>query len=439
MIKNLFTIHNIFLIILSILTVIWIMPHVTFFVNLLYFLILLIAFYTFYEKKTIPLNINYIIPIIIFFSCFVIWAFMTSLFIANDTMNSLNEFRGQLLKILVLCFSLYFIIKNRKIKINYIVSIIFFSLLFHFLVVDLYAIKYFFDKGSFPLRIYGLATGLDEINFITPFLLSIFTVEIIFRILKDKYMLPIGNKIFGMLFFFTLFSLIIQAKRNGIFTVSFMFISVILIVFIKLRKKVIPYLLIFSMIIAVFIGISIRDDSRWSSLFETIPIAMDIENNKAWLDWNKYEIPKLSDGSNIDHSTYNRIAWITAGAQIIKENPFGVGFGRNAFSHALEAKYNEGAGRHAHSGIIDLGVGTGVIGLILWILFMGTIIYKSFKLYIQENNYLALLSFFLTSSFFSRSFVDSVIRDHMLHQFLFFITIYLLLMLKEKQLKFSNS
>ena len=130
-----------------------------------------------------------------------------------------------------------------------------------------------------------------------------------------------------------------------------------------------------------------------------------------------------------------RIAWAAKGIEYVSYDFLGIGYGRNVFGHAIQ-KYegdNLIRGWHSHSGIIDFTIGVGVIGLILWMYFIGKIIYYSSINYITQGNYYSLLSVFIASGYFIRSIVDSNMRDHMFKQFFLILGIALMLALYESK------
>lgn len=170
---------------------------------------------------------------------------------------------------------------------------------------------------------------------------------------------------------------------------------------------------------------------------ETVPIALDTTNNKAWLDSKKYEYPKLSNGETVSSSNYERPAWVKEGLILISENPLGVGYGRNAFGHG--SRQIRRSGGHSHSGIIDLGIGTGIPGMALWVLFLGALVYYGFSSFKNTVVILARRLFFIASGFCFRMIVDSVIRDHMLEQFMFLAGFLLTMSAREIDAKNSVS
>lgn len=164
----------------------------------------------------------------------------------------------------------------------------------------------------------------------------------------------------------------------------------------------------------------IRSDPRWQKLAETIPIALDTQTNRTWLTMDgKY--PKLTNGEQVDASAYERLAWAKEGAQLVFDNPWGTGYNRLAYGAGIDHKYQmNGAYRaHSHSGVIDFTIANGVVGLILWLGFLGSLFYVGWQTFRNGQIGLGLTLMFLVSGFMVRSIVDSNIRDHVLQQFIF--------------------
>ena len=120
----------------------------------------------------------------------------------------------------------------------------------------------------------------------------------------------------------------------------------------------------------------------------------------------------------MDWSNYMRLARMKAGVDLTLENPWGVGFGRNAFGHAVMKKYGESSS-HSHSGLIDLAVGTGIPGTLLWIGFLASLATLGWRSFRRTQDYCALALLLLVTGYGTRMVLDSTIRDHMLQMFLF--------------------
>ena len=135
----------------------------------------------------------------------------------------------------------------------------------------------------------------------------------------------------------------------------------------------------------------------------------------------------MNNGVAVDASAYTRVAFIHAGLRLIGERPLGVGYGRNAFVHALRENGSDAQVGHAHSGWIDLGIGAGIPAVMLWLLFMGSLMVTGGVRYFRDQNPHGLWLLFLASGYLGRMVLDSVNRDHMLQMFLF-LAGYLLVM-----------
>jgi O-antigen ligase len=355
---------------------------------------------------------------------FLMWVLIISCFSSFKT-YCLHEIKNQLLFPILLIISAFFLVNS---KINYkSLFFIAFTMMFIFVLYHaLYSFHYYVYHHHLPLRSFGLTFGLDELNFMMPFLLTFFLVEFVFRILKLKPLLPISTSLLILLFLITILSLITQAKRNGIVSIAFMAISIIIIIAYsnkKINKKII-FLSIFSLIFIGVMGyISYKDDSRWKSFTQVAKLVL-IQNDMSRLH-----------GKHIGESNYERLFYIKEGVKLIYDNPLGYGYGREIFGKAISHKYNVNVHTHAHSGIIDLGVGTGIIGLMLWTFMIFIIIYIGFKNFFIYKNYYGLFAAVISTSFYFRMFLDSVNRDHMLQQFVFLVSLSIFAMQKELNAK----
>ncbi|MGD0283134.1 MAG: O-antigen ligase family protein, partial [Dissulfurispiraceae bacterium] len=234
----------------------------------------------------------------------------------------------------------------------------------------------------------------------------------------------------------------LEAVRNGTVSAVLLLFAFILLYFLKSDRSIKKVALISSVIMLLFLygyASSVSPHStqghRWKTFLETLPLALDTQNNKAWLNPKKYPYPKMKNGETVIDSNYERIAWIKEGVVWTWENPLGAGFGRNAFAHAMKRKYadEDVIAAHSHSGVVDLAIGTGVPGLLLWLLFIGYLMLHAIKKFRSRESYYGLLLFFITADFFMRSLVDSILRDHMLQMFLFIAALLYVLMLSEKE------
>lgn len=170
-------------------------------------------------------------------------------------------------------------------------------------------------------------------------------------------------------------------------------------------------------------------DSRWDRFAESVKIAWQIDAHQAWLNPDHSEKPRLASGETVEESAYMRVAWIRAGLEMIEHYPMGVGYGRNAFGHALRRTMETRLG-HAHSGLIDWTIGVGLPGLVLWLGFIGWVVWLGIRRYFAQRDPLGLVLVFVGSSFLGRMLLDSINRDHML--IVFFLVLAMLVAIPEK-------
>ena len=368
-----------------------------------------------------------------------LWLVVVALAISQQTAWSLGEIRGQWLKpalawIAGMLVALSMPLEKRTARVA--LMAIFLALLVHILYLDFAALATFVHSEQLPRRLNGLTEGPDHLNYLANILFAFLLAEILYRLNRQSGYLPLGRGLVVLVATLTLFSTYVTQMRNGAIPLVFMGMAFIVLYYrqnrSRLRKPVlagVSAVVVGSMVI--FAYISTASDSRWRNLWETIPIALDTQTHKAWLDWEKYPRPVLSNGEPVNQSNYIRIAWLKEGSLLVLEHPLGVGYGRDAFEVGLRQKYGEGRG-HSHSGILDLAIGTGIPGVLLWLGFLGSLFYAGYRRFATSGNYHSLLLMFLIADFGSRMVVDSIIRDHMLQQFLFLVGLASVMMCREQ-------
>ena len=365
-----------------------------------------------------------------------VYIFIHSIFIADEVSWSLSQFRTQWVYPMI-----YFVMGvslasmasiDKYFKIETLITLLFLSLFVHIIYIDLVSINRYFETGNLFSRYGGLTESPVLSSYISNILISMIIVESIWRLKKKKRILKIGSSWLTFFLFLCIFSSIIAGMRFG--AISLFFMSLTALIFIVFGNKN------FNKRVKGFVSISIlilctlpliynaKNDVRWYSLLETIPIAIDTENNSYWID--SENPPILSNGNQVSHSNYMRVAWATKGVEYIKNDIFGIGYGRNVFGHAIqkyEKDFESVRGMHSHSGIIDFTIGVGIIGLLLWLFFVGRIVVFSALIFVNSGHYFSLMSLFITSGFLIRSIVDSNMRDHMFKQFFLILGIALTL------------
>lgn len=357
-----------------------------------------------------------------------LWLFVVALLISQETAWSLDEIRGQWLKaaaawIAGMLAALAVQAEERLARPLFLA--VFLALLVHVLYLDGEALLALIKSGHVSRRIGGLTGGADRINYLTNILFAFLLTELLCRLSRRRGYLPLGYGLMGVVLAAVLFSAYVARLRNGAVPLMLMGILFAVLHYRQNRSRLgKPALVVCGALVvggvALSAYLSTVSDGRWRDFQETIPIALDTRTHKAWLDWDKYPTPLLSNGKPVSESNYVRIAWFKEGSLLVLENPLGVGYGREAFEVGLRQKYGEGRG-YTHSGILDLAIGAGIPGAVLWLGFLGGLFYAAWRRSAVAGNYPALLLMFLITDFGTRMFIDSIIRDHMLQQFLFLV------------------
>lgn len=376
-------------------------------------------------------------PLIYFYVLFTAWILFLAIFISEETVWTLKEIKGQwgtgLMAFAAALIASGDFGKESLLTPKRVFMIIFAALFVHVLYIDIYAINHIITHGEVPSRVAGLTGGMDKSNYLSNHLFMILAAEVFFRWAYRKSFLPFNATALVSAIFITLFSFYIEFSRNGMVVAVMMTIAfVILFMYEKRSLKTAVAAGLVIVVMGAYGIVSFKSDKRWSTLMDTVPIALDTETNRAWLNHEKYPYPMLN-GVQVNLSNYERIAWFKEGIVLVAENPLGIGFGRNAFGHGLMAKYNEDGPGHSHSGILDLTIGTGIPGLLIWLSMFFYVLYASLRTFVRTKSYFALMFFFIAGNFALRMLVDSIIRDHMLQQFMFLTGFLFVLMAREAE------
>ncbi len=382
-----------------------------------------------------------------------VWMVVVAFFISTETAWSLDEIRGQWLKgalalLLGGCTAYAF---GRAGWLTRGLMVLFGVLLLHALYVDAVAIKGLVEAWFDPTRLtslprhvgihpgseeYGYLTllrsyewdqlmatdGPDKSNVLSNLLLYFLLAEILFRAGFRRRCLPYENNVLAAVLLAVVFSIYIERARNGILEIIFVLLLFGSLLFAvhrrRFSKRAVAVGLFLVLLIPTMTGyVSFKTDPRWQSLWQTVPIALDTRTHTAWLDLNS-PLPRLPDGKLVNRSNYMRIARLKGGMELALERPWGVGYGRNAFGHAVMKKYGIAAS-HSHSGFVDMAIGIGLPGALLWVAFLVSLAVLGARGYRRHRHYPALLLLFVTTGYGVRMVLDSITRDHMLQMFLF--------------------
>lgn len=277
--------------------------------------------------------------------------------------------------------------------------------------------------GIFPQGQTNWTAGKLEISYWNNLGLAFIAVDLLVRQLFGQKVSSLKTSILWSAAVLLVFSNLLFGARNGVIGSALLLFSMVgLLVFQSKeisRKRLVPVVLVVLVTLGAVIGFGYKTDVRWQNFTETAQLGWEIDETDAWYRPDT-PFPTLSTGQEVD-SGYVRIAWIRAGIRWISENPYGWGYSRNAFRHVMKEKYPESRLGHSHSGWVDLGIGLGLPGVLLWLsLSVGLISVGAFS-YLRNKNALGLVLFFIVAGFNGRMMLDSVNKDHMLVVFMFLV------------------
>lgn len=374
---------------------------------------------------------------------FVLYILFHSIYLSHEILWSLSEFKSHIfypfLYFLMGIILASYVSQSKNITKETLITILFYSIFIHILYIDLVALDKLFHDGVMMRRYGGLMDSPVQPNYLTNILLAMIIAEFVYRLRVKKRVLKVSNGVLYLLLVACIFSTFVEALRLGDIALVFLGIGSSMAFLYKNNqysvgiKRIIATSLI--IILTIPLAYNINTDPRWAKLIETIPLAMDTSNSMHWLDRSQ-KAPKTESGHEVKGSNYERIAWAMKALEYSKEDPMGVGFGRNAFGHAMEERHGSLAprGGTAHSSILDLTVGAGIFATLLWLFFVYRVSKIAIKNFEKDYDYFSLLTLFLIMGYVGRSFVDANMRDHMFLQFMLIlgITIYYMILKEDK-------
>ena len=374
-------------------------------------------------------------------SLFVGYVFFHSIFLSLEPNWSISEFKSH-----IVYPTIYFIVglllanyanNSKNISKESLITILFYSLFLHILYLDLAAIDFLWHEGSMLRRYGGMMDSPVLPNYLTNILLAMIIAEVVYRLRAKKKVLKVSDSILLLLLIFCIFSTFVEALRLGDIALVFLGIgsSMAFLYNNKEYSAKVKSFISIGLIIVLTIPLiyNINTDPRWAKLVETVPVAVTSSSDASFIN-PAAPVLKTESGFEVTGSNYTRIVYAIKSFKYIVEDPMGVGFGRNAFGHALELRHPEYAkrGMHAHSAILELSVGAGIIATLIWLSFVFVVTKISIIEFRRSLNYYAMLTLFITMGFVGRGFVDANMRDHMFLQFMMMLGICIYFMLIEK-------
>jgi hypothetical protein len=356
---------------------------------------------------------------------FFIWIIIQPLFFDKIDYSIFSEIKSQFIVPLLFFLSgALLVISNFKF-LNYkvIFNIIFYAGFLHVFLVVIFALVEYIEIGYLPIR-KSYLLEVNEMSYFTNLVYALFLAEVYSRLVKNKMFLFFNNYTILLFFSIFIFSVYLQGMRWGVIT--FCITSIFFLFFFSVQIKVsnLKKIAISVFFLSIFSGIfimNIKYDKRWSSMLETIQIVLK-DRSLYWIDKEKYECPKLSNGECVNLSNYLRLKQFLEAITLVKEYPLGVGYSRHAYQNLINEIYNsdDDSFNFPHSGMINLFVGVGIIGMLLY---LGFLIYLIISLINSKSSYAKIFTMFFIVAFHSRSFVDMTFMNHNLKIYFFILGI----------------
>lgn len=375
-------------------------------------------------------------------AAFTLWLVWQAVFISHQTLWALKELNGQWLNaLLALGLGVLLACSSREKTLlsgATITTALIGVWVLQAMIAVGQSVTHWWLHGELLRGLVPLTGGKLEMSFILNMLLAALTVDLLFRACHARRFLQLPWKAVIGAAAISLTSLYLAGARNGVIGLLFLAVSASLLYSIhRIRHQgvcrgVVSGAMLLALVMSLAV-ISYQADKRWPAFMESTALGWDIDGQSAWRDIDHALLPVMKSGVAVDASAYTRVAFIHAGLRLIGELPLGVGYGRNAFVHALRETGSDAQVGHAHSGWIDLGIGAGIPAVVLWLLFMGSLMVTGGVRYFRDQNPHGLWLLFLASGYLGRMVTDSVNRDHMLQMFLFLAGYLLVMSIRDDQ------
>lgn len=357
-----------------------------------------------------------------------IWMFVIALFVADQSGQSLLEWKAQWLTT-TLSFVIGIGLAARLMDAQLRKPSSFIALIIAIPVSVLIAINnadVLYDillHGSFITHDPGITDHTANIGYAIALLEPILVADMLSRIGKRTPLLPVSIWVTSFVLVMSVFALITASSRNGLLTMLLAFILGGIMMLSELRKvysrkRLIAVFAMGTFFISTYIGIALKSDPRWQDFLGTVPIAWDIDRDTLWLNSSGNDLPLLPNGKPVELSAYNRIAWAHEAWRMLLLHPWGTEISRETF-HRLEViKYGHAGMAHSHNGWLDFGLNFGFPGLALWATFLFLLARMGWQAWKSHKEPLGFALMLLVVMFSFRAFFDSIFRNHIIEQFM---------------------
>ncbi|MEO8163848.1 MAG: O-antigen ligase family protein [Betaproteobacteria bacterium] len=408
------------------LIVVWPLPHIIAVRNSVLFGLGIWLAYDCFRRNVIVSPESGLVPIIKIIIAFSGWMFVVALLIDYDPSRSLQEIKGQWLPAFVSFFAGIFLIWNfrgRQIAAEVIFRLLFGALLVLAtvqLVVGYVPAILHQQLGGHFVGIFDHKANITYINAITA---SLLLADIVAQN-RARRLLGLSRTMWVVALIILLLTTYLSGARNGVVVI----LSILLIGFSlyvrtlrgSTRIRIWSVIAILAIFFFVALWTMLKSDSRWSQFLATAAVAWNIDANTAWVNAERRPLPLASDGLPVEQTAYERISWALYAVRLIAEHPLGTAVSRNSFRELVDAKFGEVLAAHSHNGYLDLALSLGLPALFLWIAFLVVLVRQGYMACLAGRDGAGLALILLVVAYSIRAILDSIWRDHILHEFMFF-------------------
>lgn len=296
-----------------------------------------------------------------------------------------------------------------------------------------YDIRCLLIDGQLPFRYTPFSYSVMEMSVHANIVIAILLSEVVARLVLKQRWLPISaGGLWGMTVV-AIASMLTLAVRNASAGLLLMIILTLLLTLILRfhswsKWRLLGCLLIGILVVSAVGVFSWKTDHRWQHVAQTIPVAWDTEHHQSWQDRKVYPLPHLPDGSMVEESTYERVAWIKIGLWLIKQEPWGRGIYGYNFHQMVEQYFGKSSTTsQSHSGLINWTIANGILGTVLLLVIVSQVLVIAARSFYRDGKSQGLILMMLIIGFLTRSLVDDVWRDSMLEELFFLVGLLLVL------------
>ncbi|MFQ5480863.1 MAG: O-antigen ligase family protein [Thermodesulfobacteriota bacterium] len=369
------------------------------------------------------------------FTLFAGWVLFLALFISDDTVWALTEIKTQWVMgslALLLGIGVAALARQGALKLRTALTVIFWTLVIHVVAINvdglyriitgLYSGQPFGGLTALTRSVGGMTIGPIDASVLASILFVFLLTELIVRALYKRRLLRASKAVIIISFILVALCSLLTGMRNVVEVPIILSAAIFILIASggRVRKNVLYSSLILVPLAFSVIFLTYKSDKRWSDFFDCFTLVMEQKEPAKIIAFSATShYPRLPDNRPVNISNFIRLTKYRVGFNIIRANPLGIGYGRNAFGHYIKGLYNKGAGYNSDSSLLDISIGTGLVGVALFGALIFSILAKSYKAFRQRGDFYALLLFLLIICFTSRMVFDSVFRDHLLEVFMF--------------------